>query len=413
VTARLPDPGRPVSGLERVWLAAEALAPPFVNQCVLTLPAPLSTEALRRAVEQAAGVHPGVCVRPLGRLSRQRWVVDGPPPRVVRVEAPEWDARSERGAPFLHAPLVPGRGPVCEVVHVVGGPAGGEHIVIRTHHAALDGTGTRLFVEDVLRCLDDVSPRGAEAGPVFDLDLARGRAPGPRREPPADAVAPTGAATRGLSGGTWRRVTLPVLPSPVLPRVLAALEAVSAPGRLRIGLPVDLRRYAPGLRASANLTGIAHFEMARPAPAPDVLAAHVAEVAGGPDAPGHVLAADALRRTPLWVMRFAGRLAGASLQRRGLYPVSLSVSNLGRTELTLGGRALAVFWIPPVSPGLPLFVSLTGHAGGLELVSGAPAALADAGRLEAFTAALTAALVGAAAGLSRPGEAPGRWPSSP
>lgn len=400
----LPAPGRPVSGLERVWLAAEAIAPPFVNQCVLTLPAPLTvTEAaLRAAVARTAEVHPGVCVRPAGRLRGQRWAIDGPPPRVVRVEAPPWDARSERDAPFLQTPLTPGRGPVCEVVLVPrGGGGGGAHtqyIVIRSHHAALDGMGTRLFIEDVLRCLDGETPLGAEAGPTFDLDLARSRAPGPRREPPADAVAPTGPATRGLSGGTWRRVTLPALPSPVLPRVLRALEAVSTPGPLRVGLPVDLRRYAPDLRSSANLTGIAHFELPRAAPTLDALATQITGLAAGPEAAGHILAADALRRTPLWLMRFAGRLAGDALQRRGRYPVSMSVSNLGRMALRLGGVPLPVFWIPPVSPGLPLFVSLTGHAGGLEIAVGAPAALADAGRLDRLCADLAARLADAGAG---------------
>jgi len=393
VSRALAAPGRPVSGLERIWLAAEAVAPPFVNQCVLTLPGPLNvTETeLRASVARAADVHPGVRVSPVGRLRGQRWTLDGPPPRVVRVEA-TWDARSERDAPFLRTPLTPGRGPVCEVVLINGVTA--QYLVIRSHHAALDGMGTRLFIEDVLRCLDGATPVGAEAGPTFDVDLARGRTPGPRPEPPADAVAPTGPATRGVSGGTWRRVTLPTPPSPVLPRVLCALEAVSGPGPLRIGLPVDLRRYAPTLRASANLTGIAHFDLPRPAPDLAALAGRIAALASGPEAPGHILAADALRHTPLWLMRFAGRVAGQTLQRRGRYPISLSVSNLGRMDLRVGGVALPVFWIPPVSPGLPLFVSLTGHAGGLEVAVGAPAALADAGRLDRLCGDLAARLAG-------------------
>ena len=190
---------RPLSGLERVWLAADRMAPPFVNQCVLTdLPA-FDTARLEAAVARAAAVHPGVCVRLCGRLRSLRWDADGPPPRFTTPADPAWTARDERDAPWLRTPLDPRKGPVCEIVALQGATPATRHIIIRTHHAALDGRGTQLFVEDLLAAYAGEGVRGAEAGPTYDLDLARPHAQKPRAEPPADAASPTGASGPGTS----------------------------------------------------------------------------------------------------------------------------------------------------------------------------------------------------------------------
>jgi hypothetical protein len=380
---------RPVSGLERVWLAADRMAPPFVNQCVLTnLPA-FDTARLEAAVARAAAVHPGVCVRLNGRLRSLRWVANGPPPRFTTPADPTWTARDERDAPWLRNPLDPQEGPVCEIVALQGATPDTRHIIVRTHHAALDGRGTQLFVEDLLAAYAGEPVRGAEAGPTYDLDLARPHAPKPRPEPPTDAISPTGASGPGDTH-QWRRVTLPKLPSPVLPRVLLALaqaaRTTGATGPLRIGLPVDLRRYTPDLRASANLTGVAPLTLPDPLPSLDTLRALVDAAAAGPDAAAHVLAADRLRGTPVWLMTLAGRLAAPSLRRKGRYPISVSVSNLGRHAYTLDGHPISAFWIPPPSPGLPLFMSTCGNATALELCAGSPEGIGGAGRLDALLA---------------------------
>ena len=401
VRTEAPPPGRPLSGLERVWLAADRMAPPFVNQCVLThLPA-LDAERLGQAVERAGFAHPGTRVRLAGRLRATRWVVDGPGPRFTVLEGTTWLARSEAGAPFLAAALSPLRGPVCEVLWLPSNTPETRHLIIRTHHAALDGRGTQLFIEDLLGLYDGKPPLGAEAGPTFDLEMVRATgAGGPhlqaRLEPAADAIAPTGAAGPSTQH-TWRRVTLPPPLGPVLPRVLRALVnaiedlAVGASAEhepLRIGLPVDLRRYVPELRSSANLTGVAPLELPRPAPELAALTAAIEAAARGPAAPGHVLAGDRLRGTPLWLMTLAGRLAAPSLRKRGRYPISASVSNLGRHAWQIAGTPLRAFWVPPPSPGLPLFLSLCGTRDALELCAGAPAGLADGGRLDALLTAL-------------------------
>lgn len=386
---------RLVSGLERVWLAADRMAPPFVNQCVLTdLPA-FDVARLEAAVARAAAVHPGVCVRLSGRLRSLRWETNGPPPRFTTPAGPTWVARNEADAPWLRTPLDPRNGPVCEVVALHGATPDTRHIVVRTHHAALDGRGTQLFVEDVLAAYAGEPVRAAEAGPTYDLDLARGQAPKPRAEPPTDAASPTGASAPGDTH-LWRRVTLPKLPSPVLPRVLLALAHAArvqgATGPLRIGLPVDLRRYAPDLRASANLTGVAPLTLPDPLPSLDALRSLVDAAAAGPDAAAHVLAADTLRGTPVWLMVLAGRLAAPSMRRKGRYPISASVSNLGRHAYTLDGHPISAFWIPPPSPGLPLFMSTCGNATALELCAGSPAGVGGDGRLDALLASMVEAL---------------------
>ena len=59
---------------------------------------------------------------------------------------------------------------------------------------------------------------------------------------------------------------------------------------------------------------------------------------------------------------------------------------------TLDGHPIAAFWIPPPSPGLPLFMSTCGNATALELCAGAPEGIGGAGRLDALLAGLVEAL---------------------
>lgn len=405
MTALLARADRPVSGLERAWLAADRIQAPFVNQLVLEGVGVPGPAALRIAVEQAAAVHPGCTLRLRGLLRGLRWTTDGPAP-VLRVEdAPTWTGTGPEGAPFLARPLSPTHGPVVEVVLVRGAnpdEATGHRLLFRSHHAALDGRGTWLFATDVFRALRGEPLVGSESGPWIDTDYARMATDEIREEPPADRGAPTGAPDTAAFGTTWARVRVPGSFRGLLPKALVALwqaarEQTTDP--LRFAVPVDLRRYRPDRRTTANLTGIFHVDLGTVGSASQAHARVRGRLNAGLN--GHhaaqmVLGAERVRGLPLWLLSWAGRRAAQQCLQTGRFPVSATVSNLGRQDLSRvsapGFRSTRAFWIPPGAPSMPLFLTLNGDARGLDLVATAPVGLASNGRLVRLLDAMRAAL---------------------
>jgi hypothetical protein len=95
----------------------------------------------------------------------------------------------------------------------------------------------------------------------------------------------------------------------------------------------------------------------------------------------------------LWALAAAGRSAVARARAKGRGESSLTLSNLGLQDASMfdhpGFEGRALYWIPPVNPGTPLFLTLTGHAGGVEVCAGACSvdAATLAARMDAFSAA--------------------------
>ena len=389
---------RPLTGTERVWLVADRLLPPFVNQLVVEGDGALDVGALRAAVASASAVHPGARLALRGWLRGARWVAQDAPPPVVAVDGGGWDGTGPDGAPFLMRPLPPREGPTVELLVVSGDPP---RLVVRSHHAVMDGRGTWLFVEDCLRALRGEAPVGAPLDPVRDVDLARGTGAVPLPRPGFDRVAPTGLAGAG-AGARWRRVRYNGEPRGLLARLGVALWRASrrwTDGPLRLQVPVDLRRHTPELRWTGNLTGMVTAEldplMATPDPAA-ALRARLAEASAGPEAAATIVASEVLRGFPLWLMGLVGRRDTARELRTGEYLASAVFSNLGRQDLAAlaapGFQPRHAFWIPPAGVSLPLFLAASGDPEGVDLVAAMPVGLASDGRLEALLADLVAQL---------------------
>ncbi len=391
---------RRLSPVERLWLVADRLHGPFVNQLVLEGEGTLDPDIWRAAVAAAAVANPGARLVLRGHLtaSRLRATVTPPPIRVVNGAA--WDGRCEAGAPFMETPLAPRTGPTVEVLLVEGTPP---RVIVRTHHAVMDGRGTLSFVEDLFRALNGAPPIGATS-PVTDVALARSLQAARAERRIEDCLAPTGRAVTTETRGTrWRRVTVPGKHSRLLPRVALAVAEQArlqagedgADGRVRFDLPVDLRPRAPGLRSTANLTGMLHLEVP-----PEATALEIAqkietmrrdglETAFGPGL-------GVLRALPLGLMARVGRAAIARVHRRGRYLASGVLSNIGRLPLEQfrggGFRATAGFFVPPGVESTPLFLALTGSKTEVQLVATMPRPLADSGRLEELLAAIAGKL---------------------
>lgn len=388
---------RPLSGMERLWLVADRIAPPFANQMVLEgegLPDPSAAGGWEQVLTALAEAQPGCRVRLRGWLGGCHWLADGPLPELRELDASGWDGCSPAGAPFLQQRLDPWRGPVCQILLLAGSPS---RVVLRTHHAATDGRGTLLFAEALFAVLRGERPAQASAGPLTDEGLAVLHGARPATRLPEDSRSPTGAAeSKGPLEMTWVRRRVAPCPSPLLPRVTLALarsaaasDHVPQPSTFRVGIPVDLRRHAAGLQSSANLTGIVHLELHALMQEPDPLAAcsrELQRLLGERAELGAVLAARFTRGLPLALLAWTGQAAAHRTLRRGLFGASAAISNLGRLELDRlsggGFRAERCFFVPPGNPGLPLFLTCTGDPAGVELCAAAPRVLADGGRLD-------------------------------
>ncbi len=380
---------RPLSGVERLWLVADRLAPPFVNQLVLEGEGRLGIGAVQGAVEACARVRPAL------RLLRRgsRWVADGPTPAVRQGDA-EWDGLGPAGAPDLTRPLDPDRGPTVEVLLL------GSRVVIRTHHAAFDGQGTLLVARGLFAAL-----RGEPVDPIplhttTDAELATGP---PESLPSITCPPALGGAVEDEPGVRWVRRTARGSARQLVARLAFAIaQGTAEPHACRIDVPVDLR--PAGLLAHGNLTGLVRLPVAaglapwHPRPGIDALDQELRRRL--PSAGGFPAATAGLARIPLGLLVRGGRDKARQQAAAGRYGTTATVSNLGRLDLDAfsggGFTAAAGFFIPPGNPGLPLFMAVAGGPSGIELCGSAPVALASGGRLELLMDRLVAAIEGPA-----------------
>lgn len=383
--------GRRLSGLERIWLMADRIAPPFVNQLVLEAPGgDLDAVDWDGAVDAAAAAVPGISARLRGILGWTRWTA-GPGPRVMRVTDSAWDGWSGGGAPFLARRLDPRRGPVAEVV-LVAGPT--PRLVLRTHHAALDGRGTMLFMETLARVARGQDPVPVPDDPTTDLQLARDLGATPEASVSSDCVSPLGPAVAAPFAVRWVRRRFEGPTRGLLARTAAALaehvpEALR--DRVRLDVPVDMRRHRTALRSTANLTGLIRLRPAGPMGTSELVSAIADRLREGLRAAEEArfpLVPPVLAWLPLWLTEGVAKRSARRSLKDGAFSTTATISNLGRLDLPAlavpGFAPTRAFFIPPGSPGLPLFLTLTGDDEGVTLCGSAPLALASNGRLEAL-----------------------------
>lgn len=419
---------RSLTGTERMWLAADAIHPPFVNQMVLEghgLPSAPGGD-WTQVMERVCRAQPGWRMRLHGALGWTRWRADGPLPAVREVDGSAWSGLDGEGAPFLKDPLDPWRGPAAEVILVRGYTP---RVVLRTHHALTDGQGALLFARAFFAVLRGQAPPVAQAGPLTDWGLARNLRVPPAPARPPTSVAPQGAAEDAPLQVAWHRLRVPNPTSPqgarfqkLVPRVAlalarSALVSSGAPGPVQgalpvdatfvVGVPADLRGQVTGCVSTANLTGMVHLPvheiLARPDPLGE-LAHLLAQEAGSGIAAATPRAAGALAWVPLSLMVREGRRAIVRDLARQRFGVSAVLSNLGRLEpdtFSGGGfQARSAFFIPPGNPGLPLFLTLTGDPEGVELCATVPRALDTRDRTPRLLDSLARTLLDGAGGIT-------------
>ncbi|MBP7738162.1 MAG: hypothetical protein KA369_19460 [Spirochaetes bacterium] len=375
---------RPLSIASRLWVAADMVTPPFANQVIVEGQGDLNPEKWRYAVRRASEANPGARLLLKGHLGFIRWVDSGITPPVREADGSSWDGLGSAGAPFLKQGFDPRRGPTAEVLLLRGNPA---RVAFRSHHAVMDGRGTMTWAEDVFRVLRGEEPLGSECAMTENDLLNFGK--GKRQKPlPHQYIAPTGKSDGEDYDLVWKRATLTGRHPRLLSRVmlLTALEAWRhGDGRVRIGVPTDLRRRLEGLRSTGNLTNAIYIDIDKESTADSI--AEDIDRRLSLRADGEITWEDLIiSHVPVRLLARAIRSEGTRNQRSGHFRFSGFVSNLGRMESP--AYSCADFWartfycVPVCAPILPFSMTLSGMNDRIELLLIMPRAMATGGRLE-------------------------------
>ncbi|MEN6472949.1 MAG: hypothetical protein ABFD81_02950 [Syntrophaceae bacterium] len=376
---------RPLPIVERLWLAADAVAPPYANQVVVEGQGVIDQGRLEDAVAKASEANPGSRLILRGALRGCYWLDSGLTPPVRCLKDVTWDGRGSENAPFLMAGL-PYRGPTCEVLYLESGPV--TRLVFRSNHGAMDGMGTVYWAEDIFRVLRDEEPLGSLEDPPSMVTFLRQFTDRTRIMPPVNSIAPTGRA-RGFQAGTrWKRLTFTGSFSKVLGKVgwaLAHSARQYGSGPVMLAIPVDLRQRQPGLRTTNNMSMALYVEVT-PEDSPEDIAREVKRQLDEKYDCMLFEGGTVVDMIPIALLQIGLKLITLSWHYKGTYSSSTLLSNLGRFNRDnfrgAGFQADTVFLIPPRVDGIPSFVVLTGCADRLEVTVSLPSVLATDNRLE-------------------------------
>ena len=388
---------RKLSPTERFYIScddfnAEETATCVVNQMVLEGYGDIDIAAWQDAVTQASSVIQGSRLTLSGKLGFSHWKDAGETTSLKVIRGLNWDGMSDKNAPFLNAPLDVRAGTGCEVLLVLGEVGCKHHIIFRTHHAVMDGRGTKTFADEVLRALRQ-QPLQGDNSFVRDVDLAKSVTSVPGEKINDTVAAPTGVPVGQDFGSSWQRKTLPGSYKQVLANAgisIAKLANLYSDSDVRIQLPVDLRMHDADIVSTGNLTGgllmraspdttVADWGQQIKSKIADNEHARMPQFAGIPTL-------NALNWVPLsWLKKSNDKLA-LKRQETGQYRTSAIISNLGFLNVgeyhAAGFHCSSVFFIPPYFNTTALFLVLAGNKDAVEVILRIPHQLSCNGRFE-------------------------------
>ncbi|HPS57859.1 MAG TPA: hypothetical protein PK514_07105 [Spirochaetota bacterium] len=369
----------------RLWVAADNIQPPFVNQLIFDGTGSFDTEKLAEAIKTASSANPGSRYVLRGTLGRSRWADSGITPRLRVVDGAGWDGMGPQGAPAcISERLYVNKGPSCEVVIIRGNPL---RILFRTHHGVMDGRGTMTWAEDIFRALRGEPVIGSDPF-VSENELLNISAGKIEKAISYVYGAPTGRARGRAMGITWKRVIAKGSYKLLLPKVMICVARQvwkHSPENARFGISVDMRSRRESLRSTNNLTN-AFFIDFGPGMKPGELSELIVRRQKNREDGTYTLEDRLICHTPLWLLGMIMKRETLAHHKSGQYRYSAYVSNMGRVPLESfsgGGFTAESFWgIPPGLGMVPLFLGVGGHADRVELVASMPEVLACDGRLD-------------------------------
>lgn len=376
---------RPLSLAARLWVAVDRLYPPCANQLIFEGTGSINLGKWKEAVKKASDANPGSRLVLRGMLGSCKWVVSDVTPHVREADGSAWDGRGSDDAPFLLSSFSPRKGPNCEVLIIHGDPL---RIAFRSHHAIMDGFGTLTWAEDILRVLRGQEPVGSEYT-MTEYDLLKLNK-GKRSKPlPHQYIAPTGKADGDSTELVWRRKTLTGKYPKLVPQLmlLAAQEAWRhGEGKVRIGIPVDLRYRKQGVRSTGNLANAIYMDIDANTTIDQLTEDINTRLTGFID--GEITWEDTVGNyVPVWLLCRGIEIESSRSQKSGHYRISGLISNGGRLDVdsfsTDDFKLNTFFGIPAGASLLPFSMSLVGTKNGTEMLIKMPKCLATMGRLEA------------------------------
>jgi amino acid adenylation domain-containing protein len=220
----------------------------------------IDPSALSAAVATAAEACPGARLVRRGR----RWVDSGTAP-VVKVTSASGFDRARLDSPLLRN-LLTCYNSSCELVLVQGTPTA---VIFRAHPGVMDGMGSLLWQRQVFRALRGEAVEDATSPLNYDMVMGEiavrlGVDLPPPPPPPIVGPEQPGPPWRSVLGklpsgprrALWRRRTIDGTHPDVIAKI-ARLVTAHGDGAKEgiVEVPVDLRKYLPGLRTTAAVTG--------------------------------------------------------------------------------------------------------------------------------------------------------------
>lgn len=378
---------RRVSPGERVFhLARET--DPFSRkyiQVVIEGQGELKLSKWEAALAPIAKAHMGCHLTLKGHLGFSRWDTDGPPPRVREIST-TWNGYDFSDRFLFPPPIDIRRDPLGEVL-LLQGPV--PRVLMRVHHAAMDGVGALLIARDVFRVLRSEAPIGSNSN-SSEIDVWRAHNFGTRKIPsiPTDAITPFGSPCGIGTDPVWARRSIPARPARIIPKLALLLAEQSwqqAEGKFRIAVFVNLRRHlADGQVTLANCSGMVLVDVT---PKDTEASVHRKIF-------DQMRARTYLDMSPLvsavhWIPSqvFKPRLGSVLRQyQRGKFRASAYITHIGSflpNEYSYDDfRAHRLIPIPPSDATAPLSLAICESEEAVEIVANAPAALAGEGRLD-------------------------------
>lgn len=347
------------------------------------------------ALDQVTSLNPGLRLRLQGNALGARWVTDGQPTRLRVIEDCSWNAESSDGSSFIDETSLSLRGGYASELLVMHQCDNRMLLMLRAHHAVMDGLGGMHFFRELFRALRGEPLLGTNAS-YSDVDVMQsvGAVRSTSRHIPV--VAMTGQPQGMARGDEWRRIHVGPPQKNLLGRVVEVMLEFAArhsDQAMLVAVPVDLRRHVPGLHSTANFTNMLLVRMEKGEGAED-FKRKLHDMLDQKMETMYPRVLDIFKLLPLgWMDLLVSRTDKNYHRRKALETVT--ISNLGRcrsVEFSCDGFRMDGMIVMPVSGSV--FVTLSGVDDRVELAINMPRVLGSNGRFEAFEAFLQKRLAG-------------------
>ena len=403
---------RKLDPAERAWLALAQQGSPMAFVLIIEGIGDISNKAMENALREVSILYPVCHSKISGCLKTLRWEESDNFPRFIRMGSTtfpfsEWPLEEEKR--IFQEKIDPRKESPVAVYSLTDGQKC--RLYFKIHHSSMDGMGIYLLANDFFKILRGEKPAGPTEGPetkkeLYDITLPKDFFEKMRQELLKNKKLKS--TTQEKEGGSilfngmyegrhmisppskdnqveWCSLLIPSdeinlskLNAKIISAVMEVLDQLN-PGlrnkRFQSLIPVDLRYLFPGLRKASNLTGVIAVELDKYFDAP--FRERVLYI--NDDIKKQIQDGWALSKlsaiydwSPIRLMSILTFIFRKIAFYRKKYPYYFLFSNEGRWDLSnLSAetfRTHRAFVIPIMQICCPLFILMTTHEGGVELL---------------------------------------------